>query len=241
MQEYKIGPAALSAITKKSMIRVIPIMVIAVAIGLLVPQLGNKGASFDSSFLLIIPFFVLFLGFSLYRGLNKQKKLLASYRLTIEGNVITREQLNTEEITIYFHEIKEIIKTSPGTLTIKGFDKTDVIYVPVQIDNFDKLEAFLSELKPITLPDAAASRKQKLKPLLSLVVLGLMITVYVSFNKILVSAAALLFSAAVIWSIYEIRKSKNVDSRTKRGVWVYLLVLASVLGVAAFKIFTLEL
>jgi hypothetical protein len=236
MQEFRIRPDGFAVIRKRTLLWGIPFTVISASAGILIAR-----TAWDSqdTYSLLIPIAIVgaVIIFSLFRGLKKQKKLLESFRLTIEDNVITREQLNTEELTIYFHEIKEITKSKAGSLFIKGLDKTDIICVPPEIENKAVLESLLNEVKPITPRSVAASRKQKLMPLLSLAFTGLMVTVYLATNKILVGTAAVLVIAGIIWSIYTIRKSKNIDNKTKGRIWIYFILIAAILVSAGLKIF----
>lgn len=237
MQQFRIRPNGFAEIRKKILIRVIPVMVLALAAGIISSQINAQEKAADVNILpFFIPFIVGVMGFTVWRSLKKQQKLLESYVLTIDENVITREQLNTEEITIYFHEVKEIIKNNVGGIAIKGFDKTDVILIPAQIEKHAELEALLSQVKPITAPNASVSLLNKLSPLLSLAGIGLMLTVYLASNKIIVGIAGTLGIALLGYSIYEVRRNKNIDKRTKNRVWVVLIVLASILTTMIIKL-----
>jgi hypothetical protein len=237
MQQFRIRPDAFGALRKKVLMRSIPIMLIAASAGAIIPLINSKEKASDTSFLFFfIPIIIGVMGFSIWNALKKQQKLLESYLLTIDGNVITREQLNTEEITIYFHEVKEIVRGNQGSLAIKGFDKTEIIYVPIHIERYGELEALLGEIKPITAPSTSASLLQKLSPLLSLVGIALMLTVYMASNKIVVGIAGTLCIALLCYSIYEVRRSKNIDKRTKNRIWIVLIVMASILFSMGMKL-----
>ena len=176
----------------------------------------------------VVIFFAVFGGmmlFSSYRGLKKQKLFLENYKLTIEDNVITREQPNTEELTIYFHEVKEIYRNKQGGFSIRGFDKTDIINIPEQIENYMELETLLDQIKPITTESVVTPRLQKLKPLVSLLGFVSMIITYAASNKILVGICGTLATISICWNIYETRISKNVDKRAKSMVWLSAVVV----------------
>jgi hypothetical protein len=236
MQEFRIRPDGYAIIRKRTLIRFIPILIItAIVAGVI----GFTVWKPDDALVwyLSIGFFTIFVCISIFRTLGKQKKFLQSFRITIEDNVITREQLNTEELTIYFHEVKEVTKSKAGSLFIRGLEKTDIIGIPPEIENKEALEAILSGLKPIMPRSKDAVRKQKLAPLISLAFLALLVTVFVSTNKILVGIAAVLVIAGMIWFLTLIRKSKNTDRNTKNRVWIYFVFIAAILVITFLKIF----
>ena len=115
--------------------------------------------------------------FRLYRGVNRQKEIFDSYVLTLNNNAITREQYNTSTITISNAEISEIIKKSNGSFTIKGKSTVDVIVVPSQIDEYEKLEKALADIRQIT-TKSSEPFLQKYSRLLSILTIGLMAAVY---------------------------------------------------------------
>jgi hypothetical protein len=241
MQQFKIRPDGFAEIRKKMLVRIIPILLIAVAVGTAMPLINSKEKEIDFGFLpFFIPVIIGVMGYSFWNAIKKQQKLYNSYVLTIEENVITREQLNTEEVTIYFHEVKEIIRHKAGGLAIKGFDATDIIYIPVQIERYNELEALLQQIKPITAPTASNALLQKLMPFLSLAGIGLMLTVYVASNKIIVGIAGTLCLVLLGWSIYQVRRSKSIDKKTKNRFWVVFIVMASILVTMVMKLMAPE-
>ena len=72
------------------------------------------------------------LAFGLYRGVNRQKEIFDSYRLTLDNNAITRQQHKTPTITISNTDVIEIVKNSNGSFTLKGNSPVNVIGVPSQ-------------------------------------------------------------------------------------------------------------
>jgi hypothetical protein len=171
---------------------------------------------------------LILIGFSYYRGLKKQKRLLMSYTVTLSDNEIIREQLNTPSLTINFMEIKEIIKSEKGNFTIKGVSRQDVIYIPYLIDNPIELEQRLETFGPITVHIKDPFYK-KYRMLLTILVLGSMVGLYTVNNKIIVGICGILVSGSLTWAFYETRVSKNIPESAKRRSWIFLLVIASII------------
>ena len=170
-----------------------------------------------------------------FRALRRIKKAYESYELTISENLIAREQANTPTISIFLGEVDEIIKRRNKILMVRGKTVRDMILIPAQIENYEQLETVLNEIKPITTKGKTTSWIQ-LQQLLGLVAVALMICVYTVDNKIVVGVAGALFTAFFIYSFIQIQKSKNVDYRTKRGRWLTLIVVLSVLGLTIMKL-----
>ena len=236
MQVFKIRQDGFQEIRKKMLLRSIPILLIAVTVGITISTINSKQKENDENVLpTVIPIILLALGFGLYRGVNRQKALFESYTLTITNNLITREQLNTPTISIYFNEIKEITQHKNGGFIIKGKEAADLIGIPVQIDNYLQLETALQQIQPIVVKDKV-SFMEKYQSLTGLLTVGLMLCVYTVNNKIIVALTGSALVTLMVWSFIKIRSSKNVDSKTKRSVWWILLVLASVIGVMILKL-----
>lgn len=237
-QQFRVRPDGFAEIRKRILIRAIPVLLIAITLGLVISQVNNQDKETDINILpFFIPAVVLIAGLSLRSGLNKQKKLLESYLLTIDDNVITRQQLSTPEITIYFHEVKEILKNQRGGIAIKGFDATDIIYIPAQIERYAELETLLNQVKPVTAPGAATSALAKiLSPIISLSGLVLLGIVYLVENKIAVGIAGTGCIILMSWSLIQIQRSKNVDTKTKKRRWILLIVIFAVLAIMFLKL-----
>jgi len=236
MQVFKINQDGFKEIRKGSLLRTIPLLLIVSIVGIAIPYVNSGGEGFDLNVLLIIiPIVIISAGFGLYRGINRQKKLYDSYTLTISNNLITREQINTPTVSIYFNEIKEIIKNKNGSFTIKGRDAGDLILIPKQVDNYPQLETTLVSIQPLT-GKSNQSLLAKYPALLALLTVGLMFCVYTIKNKIVVAVTGTILIALMIWSLVKTQRNKNIDSKTKRSVWLILIVLASIITVMIMKL-----
>lgn len=236
MQTFKIRQDSFNEIRKKALIRTIPVLIIAGAVGITISVIDTRQNETDVNVLpFIISVAVFVLGFGLYRGINRQKALFDSYTLIITSNLITREQLNTPTISIYFNDIKGIFKHKDGSFTIKGKDTSDLIFIAAQIDDYSQLETSLQNIQPIVTRDKVGFF-EKYQSLSGLLTIGLMLCVYTINNKIIVALTGTALIALMIWSFIKIRSSKNVDSKTRKGTWWVLVVLISVIAVMISKL-----
>jgi hypothetical protein len=234
MQQFKIGEEGYKKFRKKWFATIVPLVAIIAVVIIVMNTLSSQNTEVNT-LPIVLPVVLILIGFSLYRGLSQQKRLLESYSVTISDNEITREQLNTRPLSINFMEIKEIIKSEKGNFTIKGISRTDIIHIPYWIDNPAALEQRLETLAPITVNIKDPFYK-KYAFLLTLLAMAAMVAVYAVTNKVIVGICGTLVTGLLIWSLYEIRTSKNVPEKTKRSSWVIIIVIASIMYATYVKL-----
>lgn len=233
MQKFTISADGFTKIRRQTLIRTIILMLLAVAIGFVISF--NKTVDDVNVLPFVIPIALLAVGIGMFLGAKKQKLLLDSYTLTITNNMITREQLNTPTVSIYFSEVKEIIKDKNGAFLIKGKSANDLIIIPSQIDNHKELELMLNSILPVTVK-VNNSFLDKFQNFAGLITLLLMLVVYMVNNKIIVFLSGTALISLLIWSIIKIRASKNVDNKKRRIIWWVVLVIISVVFVTINQI-----
>jgi hypothetical protein len=235
--KFKIKENGFDDIKKKMILRTIPIALIAASGGLAISHFNTSGQSSDVNVLpFVIPIIIGAMVFGILKGIKRQKNIFNSYELTIEDERIIRRQDLTSDIEIPFSEIREITKNRNGSLAIKGANSNNSIGVPSQIENLIELESELSKIVEITASDKQTFL-QKYSWVLPLLTIGLMMTVYIAKNKVLVGVAGTLLTIGLIYSLVVTQKSKHLDKKTKRGMRLTLIVLFSVIAVTYFKVF----
>jgi hypothetical protein len=236
MEQFKIKQDGFKEIRKAILIKTIPISLLAVLGGIVISHFNSNGQQSDVNvFPVLIPIMLGTLAFGLYRGIKRQKEIFESYRLTLDDNGITREQYNTPTITISIAELREITKNPNGSFTIKGNSTANVIGIPSQIEEYEKLEKSLSEIRQIS-TKSSESILQKFQGLFSILTIGLMGAVYISKDKIIVGVSGTVLLVILGYSFIETQRSKNIDSKTKKGMWWLILVAASIVGVMYYKL-----
>ena len=236
MEQFKIRKDGFKEIRKAILIKSIPILLLATFGGLAISNFNtNRQQSDDNVFPFVIPLVLGALVFGLYRGVNRQKEIFESYILTLDNVGITREQHNTPTVTISNEDLSAIIKNSDGSFTIKGNSSVNVIGIPSQIDNYEQLEMLLTKKRQISIKYNEPFF-QKFSGLLSILTIGLMAAVYISKDKIIVGVSGSVLLAVLGFSFFEIQRSKNFDSKTKKGTWWLILVTASIVCVMYYKL-----
>lgn len=235
-EEFQIRENGFNEIKKAIIIKTIPIAILATGTGLAISHFNTNGQASDINVLpFVIPIIIGALVFGLFKGINRQKELFESYRLIINENEVIREQNTTQTISIPHNDIKSITRNSKGIITIVGNSNTDSIGVPSQINNSERLTQILSQIKPITDSDKKPLN-EKYKGVLILLMLGLMAIVYISKDKLAVGITGTILILFLGYSFYKVRKNKNIDNKTKNGMWWLILVLLSIIGNMYFKL-----
>ncbi|RVT73964.1 hypothetical protein EOD40_13680 [Flavobacterium sufflavum] len=236
MEQFKIRKDGFKEIRKSSLNKAIPISLIALFGGLSISYFNaDEQQDVINIFPFLIPLMLGLLAFGLYRGINRQKEIFESYVITFNNNDIIREQYNTSTITISKTDIDKIIKNSNGSFTIKGNSIVDVIDIPSQIENYEKIEKSLSEIRQISTKNNEPFF-QKYRLVLSIFSIGLMACVYISKDKIIVGVSGTILLVLLGYSFFEIQRNKSIDKKTKKGMWWLIVVIASIIGNIYFKI-----
>jgi hypothetical protein len=234
--EYKIKMNAFKEIKKKMIFTSILKSLVTFSVGIYIVTVNMKTEKNDINVLpYVIPLLLLPLGFGIFIGIKRQKKLIESYRLIINEESIVREQFNTSEIAIPIHQISTITKHKNGTITIQGKDKTDTIAIPVQIENYNEILKKIAVFTPIKEIEKE-NYLQKYSGILTFFTIGLMFCVYALKNKIIVGVSGVLLILFLIYSFIAIGKSKNIDNQSKKIRWMLLIVLVSIVGVMTLKL-----
>ena len=63
-----------------------------------------------------------------------------------------------------------------------------------------------------------------------------MSAVYISKDKIIVGVSETILLLVLGYSFFEIQRSKNIDSKTQKGMWWLILVTVSFIGVMYYKL-----
>ena len=132
------------------LVRAIPLVLVAAAVGMIIPMNDQRGRdAFVTVLPIIIPLILGALGFGLHLGIKRQRAVFENYVLRVEDSGVTREQGNTPTLHLAKEEIREIVKTSAGAFIVKGKSALNMIIVPAQIENPDVVEEQLLRLAHI--------------------------------------------------------------------------------------------
>lgn len=179
----------------------------------------------------------LFYVYLVFRIAKKRKKLYESFVLVIDDISITRKQDGFKDVRISISEVSIIEKNASNRLTIRG--KSNVpferILIPSQIDDYGRVEEILAGIKPITV-NAKPNYLEKYGLLIIILLAAPILGVYLVDNKIVVSVCAVLAVTLLVYNIFYMLRYKNAVKNWKRALWIYPLIIISILVVAYFKL-----
>ncbi len=231
MAQYKVNEKVFTDLKKQIFLRSSTLIIVAFAANFLIFYLGKTD---NSELIKILPVAIIVglaaMGFGTYREYKHQTNLLSSYRLSLESNLISREQLNTPSVSIYINEIEKIIQYPTGALVIKSKNTNDQIIIPAKMENYDDLVQELNKIHPIQVGGTSSTAWRIKSILASVSGCALMVCVYTQTNKVVVSVSGILLLGILVWGLVEIQKSKQLDTRIKRMSWWVILPFLSVLA-----------
>lgn len=146
MEQFKIEQPTKAQIIGKLSLQLLPAILLVTA-GLLTIRLFHLSSL--TVYRIALSICIIALLAIYFVGWRKLVSIYQSYRLTVSGNVIMREQANAPIIKLSFSEVNEITKHPNGSYTIKGRSSNDVIDVPPYINDTPTLERVLNEIRPI--------------------------------------------------------------------------------------------
>lgn len=237
MHQFTPRPDSFGEIRKKIIIMMLIIFGGIVFIVLFVPSFISDTVSSDQPttwpYVLILSSGAM--GYSLFIGLKRQKKNFESYVLKITDVAVVREAIHVPVITIPKAAVREIIKNANGSFTIIGESRINAIGVPAQIENPDVLERLLNEIKPVQVR-ASRTWLERLFIPLSFSGVALMMITFLASNKIIVLSSGLACVVFLTYSMIVTQRSKNVDTKTKRGSLIVILPLLAVIAAMIMKL-----
>ena len=228
-----MGEDAYKILRKKWLTTIFPLAILAVVVVLTINTISGQSDGY--TLLFVIPISGAVIAVNISRTLKKQKKFLLSYSVTLSDEGITREQLNTPPLSISFMEIKEITKTKKGSFIVRGLHRTDVIHIPYLIDDPGALEACLTTLAPVSF-SRKETQKRNVRLLLFVFIILLMIAVYTMTNRLIVGLCGLAVTGFFGWGAFEVLSNKNISPKTKRSLWFFIPIVASVIWIVYEKL-----
>lgn len=218
MKKFTLDEAAYGRITRRQLLIVVSLILIAGAIALWLDR-QDKDFAID---LVSVPVLGLIFGFAYYRALKKRGNLVRSYCLTIDGNRVTREMADTRTVSLSFMEIKEIVRTMRGSLVVKGEGRANMIIIPYYIIDRFELEGQLLELVPAGIKQASVFYDKLWWPL-AIISVAMAIGVNKFANKPLIAICGFGCAAMCFLIFYQLWTSKNIPYYSRRLSWIFLV------------------
>lgn len=190
-------------------------VIIAGVIGEIAYMTWKDAGGWDMQKLMVVPFIVVISAFMylfIYKGRVREQmnNTVDSYKLIVTPDGISREQKGLVPKTLNKSEITKITKNKKYYLVIAG-SKTNVIGIPVGVNDPEVLEAMLSSLHPIESGKDITQRNTIISYLYIAIFLGGFATLRLTENKtIQISALGVLIAIQAI-TLVLLLKNKVID------------------------------
>jgi len=236
MSQYKNNPKDFLILRKRILSRSIPVVFISSLAGIIIFYFSADSRSADILvWVIIIIFFLVIMTYSILKAIKRQKEMYDSYLLEINNEQLSRYQIGLPNASIAFNEITEIKEDKNGDLIIKGQNSQIQIAISSFLQNYTDVKDLLQAQKAIN--QIQTKNLFQKYPFVSGVIPGaLMIAVYISNNKLVVSASGSAVIILMLWGFYNVRTSKLVDDKIKRNAWFMLIVIFSVVSIIYKKL-----
>jgi hypothetical protein len=223
MAEYKISKEHKKPIIKKHILKIVPILIIAMIVGMGISfyQLNNS----KIFFMIILPTLVI-CGLAVFIGLKFGLKIFRETHvdilIKIENNIFTLIKNGKEFISFNNEKINKIEQYKNKPITIFLNDKNKIVLTE-ELENYDKL---INELNNIHEINIVENKKQnKWYYFLALIMLALMGIFYISGDRITTIITGSIIIIVLLISFIKIFFNKYTDKRLKLCMLVVFLVI----------------
>jgi hypothetical protein len=223
VEEYKLEPGAFATVRKRTLLGVIPTSLI--IIGIFAARYFAYSETPAQNIPGVIIAFVVIMPVMTWRLLQKQKKALDNFRLTLDGQIITTST-SAVETSITYLEVKEIRKDADGGFIISsGFNNT-VVTIPGYVENKQQLETSLNAISPvITTGQTIVMRKYGIA--IALGSIAVIFTFISSRNKIINLVTGPLVIGGFVWLFFKLHRYKQAQPSLARAKWLLLFDIAA--------------
>jgi len=236
MREFRIKENGFNEIRKEILLKTIPIFLLAMIGGLIIMEFLPSIQSSDVNVLpYVIPIMCIAITIGIRRALKTQKQAYEQYVIRIDEEGISREQGITPTINLEYSAVKKITKLKNGGLVIKGDSLMNVIIIPNQVAGIDEIEELVMNKCTVKV-DSKKSFIERFMILFVIALIGIMAVLYISTNKVLVSASGVIMLVFMTWSFIVIQKNKNIDKKTRRGSYFMILALIYIIAMMIGKL-----
>ena len=209
-------------------IKAAPLMLIAIATGV---YIGTRNAEYKDM-PIILPLLILVIAFAVVIGIRRSNKLtresLSSYKIELLDNSIKKCQKNTPVIEIQKAEVVSIIEAVNQGITITTNNSANNIYIPASVEGYSELKESLSEWMDITVKE---KNNGQLFGIVASVgtLIALAVVMLCEYSYIVIPVGIVMILGS-IWGVVMIQRNPHLDSRIKKGSYIIILPIITVLS-----------
>jgi hypothetical protein len=192
-----------------------------------IPEISQKLTPITMLIWLI--FVLLTVCFALGSVYFRQRAVLQKFRLFLEGDCLTRTGPGLADLSLFRDEIVEIVETPGVGAAVFPKERSCGILVPAGLIGYDEIRATLSQWKEITVRPKQSLRQ--LAPIgITVLLVGVGVATFVLESPYLVIPLGSAFIAFLLWGLWIIQRSPQLNLRTKLFAWMVFFPIFSILG-----------
>jgi hypothetical protein len=224
MITYRLFPPAIDRLLRRRFL-VLAAVVVPLAVVIPLVMAVRSGGNW-SVVAMSAPIIAIALGLGLFRAFRMARRQLESYRLTLDGEAMTRTQWGLPELTVYQDEVTDIVETPGQGLVIRTGDAQKVLVVPALLEGYGELRSLLANLREIrVLPPRTATWLTAIYVAVGLGAAAAMLTALLATDRLVVVLAGGFAVIVLAASLVQTQRNPTVDMRTKRISWMTLIPL----------------
>ena len=228
--EHKLLDSAIQRYRKAMQLRVLPMILIAMALALYV-SLGPEG---DPG--LVVVSAVLIggaVGFGAWRGFRRQLDSLRTLEIVVTDEWIARRQKGFTPLQIDFSDIRRILYVRGRGLTVFGPGMQTFITMPEEIEGFESIRGRLEAAHPLEVRDKV-SPWARLAPLILILFVAGLAMVALSEDKLVVLGLGIPLVVTLGTGMVMALRSPQLDERTRKGLWIgFVPLIALIMKIVA--------
>lgn len=225
MYTFKTQPDGFRKIRRKLIFRDLPFLLLTFSSMIFIMALGQSERPINWNVIgIMFLSLALIFAFSFPQVMTTRRHIYEDFLLTIDEDGITREQYHTDTLTVPKDEVSKIYKTSNGGFVILGGPGSDPVIIPPQMEESDKLERLLSNIKPFS----EVPLLEKYKYLTILTVFGLFTAFNLVTNKWLAGIIGSVLLVIYGYTLYKTYRHKNIADISKGSIVLSLYLVFNI-------------
>ncbi len=225
MKEFKMSTKQIEMEKRKILIYAVPLMLIALIIGLFS---GNSESDYSGNMYVILLPVVLLSTIAIVIGIRFGNKIiddsLTSYKIELLDTSIRKSQKNAPVIEIEMSEVISITEVVNKGITIKTNNITRYIFIPVHVEGYSELKESLSEWMNITRSERNNNFFLQIISAVG-IVLGFAIIMLCDYSYIVIPVGIVMI-IVLIWNQVMIQINPHIDTKIKK---IFLIIIFPVI------------
>ena len=220
MSVYRLSDSASDALTRRAGMSSVLVGGAAAVVGIVIAVRNTQPASMWP-LAMAIPLLCIAGFFGVRQALRRQRLAWQSFELSLTPEGLHRRMAGYPDVEIRRDEISAI-EERPSGLVVRSRPGGQALLIPKGLVGFDEVRQHLTAHHSIQKPGGDTNRLVS-QMLAVVATVGVFAVVFLSTDPRVVVPLALIMLAGAAWTIWAVRRSPDIDERTKRTIWIVLM------------------